>query len=399
MKNLQVFVDSNGYIHGYGGFLGIWKHYEANFDNSYLNVVGEATSYTGDVTTDSWVDVTPATMPNDNVDADSEMLYLGNNTIILPRQAYGDPGPQYTPYISYDGGKTWTECPSAKDYIKSGACVYGVGKILAIKQINGVVQGFYISEDYGTTWTQQSVGFPFQQTYTGNSTGIVYAGIDGQEQHVFLMGTQPNGLVLKSVDYGVTWTNTRFNATSDSTNIFAGDDGVILAWSHTQLYRSSNFGLTWNFVGNFSSLFPNTGLFGQFIGTFFKGNNGRIIASAPSFFGDGKIFYSDNGGETWAGGYADGSGLSRDCVAFGNNQIMKIRNTSDGSNNINYVSFSTDNGASFGTEIALPGCATDYISLGSAIYSGNGQTVIAYGAKALNSSDPFKTKIMTLGTW
>ncbi len=152
-------------------------------------------------------------------------------------------------------------------------------------------EGFYISSDSGSTWTQVS------NLLDSSSSIVTFLAASGPTLFASTWrGSLPvydakNGL-YKSTDYGITWNvaDTLFGNLSHIQCIFAGANEVLAGMS-SGLYMSQDNGNTWTDVDStnaFISIVSTGGylLAGTDHGVYFSSDNGAVWSPADSGLGD-----------------------------------------------------------------------------------------------------------------
>lgn len=161
---------------------------------------------------------------------------------------------------SVDGGYTWTSlgedlvpgsdhtsCVShCVSYLGDGVCVAGVGRSGGPAATDAAV---YKSTDYGATWTFQAklsggMGYiyPFRTCYLGNNIILMST---ASETAYSVYG------VYRSTDGGSTWSG---GIVYDPGAFYLNmGDGVVYSGGRYALYRSDNYGETWNNIFSIST--------------------------------------------------------------------------------------------------------------------------------------------------
>jgi photosystem II stability/assembly factor-like uncharacterized protein len=130
-----------------------------------------------------------------NVSIEDASLSPNGTIYIVSRQNRGV-------YASTDNGNTWVE--KAVGIAGSTSALWSILAIDDNTIIVGASNGIYRSTDAGTSWTLvQGTGSGYVMTLKKNSLGNIYAGL-------------ASGVVRKSVNNGLTWTNTTFTGSSSS---------------------------------------------------------------------------------------------------------------------------------------------------------------------------------------
>ena len=335
-----------------------------NFDGSLLSIVGEEANYTGDVTTDSWVNTQPAGVPSDTYC--DELGYLGNDVLIAGLRTANNNGTFLTPYISRNAGVTWETLPAGQGHVGSYVVAMGPGKAVSTNPDNN---GISYTEDYGETWVTKCATKP------GGQTGfyICYAGQNDSGEDVLVAGTYPNGKIFYSTDNAATWTESTYTSGVTQITFLRGcGNGVVIAWQNNKkIIRSADYGQTWTEVFSYAA-YPD-----NYVGGISILNNNRIMVSTCYYSASmaGHRYYSDDAGLTWTT-IADTHTI--EFMPLGNNQVLFLKHICENQTNNNPTldyAFSSDNGLTVGSYTS-----TGYRSAGKTIaaqYVGNGRTVLA----------------------
>jgi len=142
---------------------------------------------------------------------------------------------------SLDGGVTWTQHAVADSYaLGSIACSDDGTKVFITGSDN--YGGVFTSSDSGLTWTRRTpFGTPWGKIRCNSTGTILYATSDAQDR------------LQKSIDGGLNWTNLvnapnnfydQYAISSDAKHLIAVQS---LGESGSQLYTSSDFGVTWTY--------------------------------------------------------------------------------------------------------------------------------------------------------
>lgn len=160
-------------------------------------------------------------------------------------------------YISSDYGSSWTNTSpegTAGTTSTGIVCMSGNGKYIYA----GTQTTLYRSDDYGVTW---AVIYPNTAAFTSYSCGCV--SYDGRVVAIGMKVPNPvyNYHVLyMSYDYGATWVQTKPTSLVAQTNVvalaisgngnyvYASLDDYNLAYNKYRLYRSEDYGVTWQYV-------------------------------------------------------------------------------------------------------------------------------------------------------
>jgi photosystem II stability/assembly factor-like uncharacterized protein len=142
------------------------------------------------------------------------------------------------------------------------------------------------SMDYGVTWTQQSVNFTFGSLYSLTSRTL-------SDGNTHLIAIADNGEIYSSIDYGTSW---RLNATVDTqvplygVSIAANGNAFICGDIYS-IFRATLPGSSW------SDISPTMSSGGQFFDvSTYDGTNVIAVGSR------GRIYYSANSGDSWSAG-------------------------------------------------------------------------------------------------
>ena len=141
-------------------------------------------------------------------------------------------------------------------------------------------KGVFKSTDEGLTWTESGLTNQWVVSFTKSSSGNIYAAS---------IGSNLGSGVYKSADDGISWTRvweslTGMNCvyTDQYDNIYVG---LNFSSDQSGIYRTIDSGESWQ------KIFDLT----ENVYAIARLANGRIIAA-----GYGKVFYSDNEGESWS---------------------------------------------------------------------------------------------------
>jgi photosystem II stability/assembly factor-like uncharacterized protein len=201
-------------------------------------------------------------------------------------------------WYSSDGGQTWSQS-NKNTHIYQYICISGDGKTAIsgsnIKLIGGTDYGIYYSNDYGQTWTASIFTFPFQ-SLTFENVSISYDGINAiaiQTKNDVPSPTTEYKL-WHSTNSGQTWfpsaTSPSISTTTVINHISISKYGLkaIAATSGQGLYYSTDGGVNFTQSNNTNGTFYYTSLSDNGLKAIACGNTG--------------IWYSSNGGQTWANG-------------------------------------------------------------------------------------------------
>ena len=176
--------------------------------------------------------------------------------------------------VSTDYGVSFT-IPTSRPFSLQQASLSATGKYIACACSGG--QGLQVSSDYGATWTKRETS-----TYTWTSVAI---SIDGS----IIYGCSDNGLIKKSVDYGISWTSiyTDINDSNVKTLCCSSDGKYVLATlnSSSKILLSSDYGSNFNLVGDTASYYSSA-----------MSKNGMYMIAAVN---GSSLKYSSNYGTTW----------------------------------------------------------------------------------------------------
>lgn len=187
-------------------------------------------------------------------------------------------------YASTNNGNTWVE--KAVGITGSTSALWSILAIDDNTIIVGASDGIYRSIDAGVTWIKvlnTSSSSSYVMTMKKNSLGTIYAGL-------------VSGIVRKSVDNGLTWTNTNLSGSSTSVYDIEID-------SNDNIYVSSFLGG----IVKYSSSESPIGVFG------YSANglvNTRVLDLSIDESGSNPLFYACSNSTTGTGGCMYRLGLS-----------------------------------------------------------------------------------------
>lgn len=179
-------------------------------------------------------------------------------------------------YASTDNGNTWVE--KAVGIAGSTSALWSILAVDDNTIIVGASNGIYRSTDAGTTWAlvlNTSSSSSYVMTMKKNSLGTIYAGL-------------VSGVIRKSVDNGLTWTNTSLSGSSASIYDIEID-------SNDNIYVSSFLGG----IVKYSSSETPIGVFG------YSANglaNTRVVDLSIDESGSNPLFYACCNSTTGTGG-------------------------------------------------------------------------------------------------
>jgi hypothetical protein len=198
----------------------------------------------------------------------------------------------FTPFTNYT--------PNDSTHANGWTYGYGVGRINVVRQnptnksklyAGGAVGGVFVSNDYGENWmplTDQFSGLGVSDLVINptDPNKILLATGDYDGRHINSIG------IFKSLDGGVTWTNT-LPLTLPQGKLIAhikhdpSNSNTVYATHSDNIYKSTDAGDTWNPVHTVS----NAG-FNDIVIT----SNGTLFVSARN----GNLYRSTNNGTTWS---------------------------------------------------------------------------------------------------
>ncbi len=180
------------------------------------------------------------------------------------------------PIISTNQGSTWSPLNTLPTTEWYRITLSGDASTIVAA---GYGQDLQVSHDGGSTWQDESILGPV----LSNSSIAVS---DNGDVIAF---TYSGGYVNVSTDGGATWQNPL--ASNLWTSIAMSGDGqkILVTAGYDSLYESADAGNSWNKVAAIpSSVFGNA---------VYVSDDGQVLALAPL---GGYIYFSDNGGSTWA---------------------------------------------------------------------------------------------------
>lgn len=136
-------------------------------------------------------------------------------------------------YFSNDYGVTWTLINSGDGYCDA-ACINDSGSVLVAAGWGGTL----ISVNYGVTWTANVLECQIEGASCTALGDIIY--LNGYKDHSVYIH---DGYILRSSDYGVTWTEiatTSLGFDSHNEVTCAGDDSIVLFTSDVALMSSTD---------------------------------------------------------------------------------------------------------------------------------------------------------------
>lgn len=147
-------------------------------------------------------------------------------------------------------------------------------------------EGLYRSTDKGETW-ERLTEYPSSECWA-----IAFNDSD----HIFA-GNGDQGGVFKSVDDGNTWIRVLPNSVAPLA-IEINNEGIIFAGTRNNFYKSSDNGISWN------SFYA--GLDNQIVASIFTYSLSEIFVGTGYYNVGNGVYYSSDGGETWAQRGLDG---------------------------------------------------------------------------------------------
>jgi len=273
----------------------------------------------------------------------SYIEFIGNHTMLLSRYYWSTPYKLVYRTINY--GINWQVVNLSSVYSHDGypECISNLGDgnvFLGISGTTGISNGCKMlrSSNYGLTW--DSFTTPHSNTYRAiklSNGNIIYSG-----------GGGPSGSSIHtSLDGGLTWPYmyngpTHSGVTNPSSYFLDMGDGIVLFLnsayyssedSYNKVLKSTDWGLSWNYVGTVSGLLRTP------VAAINLGGGVALIANASSAC---RIHKTTDYGETWTSVFSTfDSHTFRRFVNFGGGNIVALAN--DSYNRI-IVYRSTDNG-------------------------------------------------------
>ena len=254
------------------------RWYDINFYNDSLGVIVSSKKNQQKYTTDGGETWKLSTAIVDNFFSNQKAVkWLTPTTIISMGEGNEFNGVPVPIYKSTNGGVTWakknqsvTTCFDRVEdvYFKDSLNGIGVGS-------NGFYKGFVINTtDGGETWltsqTQYALGF------------IAVAGYNNT-----IYGLSPSSHIVKSTDFGTTWTLLFFtNPTSITGMYFDNDKGFAMTRSGDFYVSNDGTGQSWEYLSN-------TGLNEANSMYFFNSTTGVILEENQ------EIVKTTDGGQTW----------------------------------------------------------------------------------------------------
>ena len=192
-------------------------------------------------------------------------------------------------YTSSDYGVTWVQVSSfnipppvvtISDYWHS-ISMSSSGQYQTAVFFSSTVSTFYVSNDYGSTWTRK---------YSPNGSGWYSVAISSSGQYQTVISTIIPGAIQISSDYGTTW-----NTSTNPNGVFglqvamsSSGSFQIVCGIPNGIYISNDYGNTWT-LNNSSPLNNN-------ISTLSISSSGQYISLGVPNFG---IYASNDYGNTW----------------------------------------------------------------------------------------------------
>jgi len=154
----------------------------------------------------------------------------------------------------------------------------------------------FIDTDTGYLAVETNTTPLLYKTYDGgNSWAVIQSGLPGTIREIkftnsgtgFITGDA--GTVMRTVDYGTTWTSIPLNTSDDIFNIVITNSQTVYCISSNEVFKSSNQGLTFNSIGN-----PGAAAGAPISSIDFFNSRDGIVACES-----GHLYSTADGGATW----------------------------------------------------------------------------------------------------
>lgn len=221
-----------------------------------------------------------------------------------------------TVFRSTDRGVTWT---SASSGITAGNVINALA-VNGTTLVAATAMGIFRTTDLGASWIQTrtntlytelstSISASNGKIYVTNQNGGVNAGKD---------------TVYRSTDNGVTWVNVKNNLPSSvyGQYVMAYGDTVFYGMAGDGIYRSTNAGQSWQV--------DTVGLWNKRTISGFIDGNVLYSGASSEYGGNGGLYVSTNGGNTWTKKFHPlSTGVVNDMQRIGNAILVSYNTATD----------------------------------------------------------------------
>jgi hypothetical protein len=284
-------------------------------------------------------------------------------------------------FISTNSGATWAEATGAptNGLWETVACSADGGKIIAAGG-GGVPADFlfsiYTSSDMGATWMSNNVPMANWQSVASSADGTRLAAADFADR-----------VIYTSTNSGAVWTQAT-NApkefwysialSADGTKLAAVANGSFSGAGGTNIYISTDFGLTW--ITNAAPKTPNTTVFQKnWVSIASSADGNKLIAAGggPNGSSSGYIFISTNSGAAWTltatNILPSGLGAHPWLYVASSADGSKLAAVSDGNGPLSGVFISTNSGATWTNAVKT----TPFLTWNAVAFSADGAKLVA----------------------
>ena len=306
----------------------------------------------------------------------TQLAYLGEDSLHNKIVLIGTGDTTGHIYKSSDGGLTWIDKGQLGTSVAiDEICYCGNGIVFASANKNPNAGTIYRSVDYGETWSEATINNYLNAGYAGS----VYLG-----NGVCLIGSNGNGRIQRSTDYGANWTyisqpivgaDIIFDMVSVGGNSVISGTGT----SAANIIKSTDAGLNW----------VDKGVLGSNELVYTVAYLGNDICLAGTGYTTGQIYKSIDGGENWTLIGTLGSSTSIYTLKYLGNGVV-IAGTEPNA----HVFRSDDYGATW-EDLGQQGSES---AINASLYIGDGITLIGTSAGGkIFRSNAFAPKVDTPG--